>query len=182
MRLKPSTISHYRSALSRPLSEYFKEDLNCPKIQFLLRGMKIRRPHEPSPKPQWSLNRVLTLLESIINPTETCSLKKTAFLLLATGWRISEVHACVREEEYSSFNKRGSLLIKPHTSFLAKNGLRKRIEQREIRTLLGTDGQVSKICPVSAMKEYLSNTNKQKTGSLFLNPRDGRALTLSQLR
>ena len=28
-KLKPSTISHYRSALSRPLLDYFKVDLNC---------------------------------------------------------------------------------------------------------------------------------------------------------
>ena len=120
-RLKTSTISHYRSALSRPLLEYFNQDLNCPKIQCLLRGMRIRRPHEPSPKPQWSLNKVLTLLENVVNSSETTSLRKTAFLLLlATGWRISEVHACVRKEEDSSFNERGSLLIKPHSSFLAK--------------------------------------------------------------
>ena len=125
-RLKLSTISHYRSALSRPLLDYFRYDLNCHQIQLLLRGMRIRRPHEPSPKPQWSLNKVLTLLENVVNSSETTSLRKTAFLLLlATGWRISEVHACVREKEYSSFNKRGSLLIKPHTSFLAKNGHRK---------------------------------------------------------
>ena len=182
-RLKPSTISHYRSALSRPLLEYFNQDLNCPRIQCLLRGMRIRRPHEPSPKPQWSLKKVLTLLENVVNPSETNSLRKTAFLLLlATGWRISEIHACVREEEYSSFNERGSLLIKPHSSFLAKNGLRKRIKQREIRTLVGSDGQVSKICPVLATKQYLNKTNKHKTGCLFLNPRSGRAITLSQLR
>ena len=93
--------------------------------------MRIRRPPEPSLKAQWSLHKVLTLLENIVNLTETISLRKTAFLLLlATGWRISEVHACVREEQYTSFNERGSLLIKPHSSFLAKNGLRKRIEQR----------------------------------------------------
>ena len=102
--------------------------------------------------------------------------------MLATGWRISEIHACVREEEYSSFNERGSLLIKPHSSFLAKDSLRKRIEQREIRTLIGSDGHVSKICPVLAMKQYLQKTNKHKTGCLFLNPRNGRAITLSQLR
>ena len=96
-KLKLSTISHYRSALSRPLLDYFKVNLNCPQIQFLLRGMRIRRPHEPSPKPQWSLTKVLTLLEKVINSTETCSPRKTTFLLLlATGWRISEVHACVR--------------------------------------------------------------------------------------
>ena len=93
--------------------------------------MRIRRPHEPSPKPQWSLNKVLTLLENTVNFTETISLRKTAFLLiLTTGWRISEVHVCVREEQYTSSNEKGSLLIKPHSSFLAKNGLRKRIELR----------------------------------------------------
>ena len=145
--------------------------------------MRIRRPHEPSPKPQWSLQKVLTLLEITVISSETNHLRKTAFLLLlATGWRISEIHACVREKEYSSFNERGSLLIKPHSSFLAKNGLRKRIEQREIRTLTGSDGHVSKICPVLAMKQYLQKTKKHKTGCLFLNPRNGRAITLSQLR
>ena len=78
--------------------------------------------------------------------------------------------------------QRNSLLIKPHTSFLAKNGLRKRIETREIKTLLGSDGQVSRLCPVGAITEYLSFTKRQKTGSLFLKPKEGRALTLSQLR
>ena len=88
----------------------------------------------------------------------------------------------LEEEEYSSFNGRGLLPIKQHTHFLTKNGLKKRIEQREIRTLLGSNGQVSKICPVSAMRQYLNKTNKHKTGCLFLNPRNGRAITLSQLR
>ena len=41
---------------------------------------------------------------------------------------------------------------------------------------------MSKICPVLAMKQYLNKTNKHKTGCLFLNPRNGRAITLSQLR
>ena len=182
-KLKPSTISHYRSALSRPLLEYFKEDLNCSTIQLLIRGMRIRRPNEPSPKPQWSLNKVLTLLEGIVNPSETISLRKTAFLiLLATGWRISEAHACVREGQYTSFNERGSLLIKPHSSFLAKNGLRQRIVQKEIEILKDSCGQVSNLCPVAAIKQYLTMTDKHKSGCLFINPKNGRAMTLSQLR
>ena len=137
----------------------------------------------PSMKEAHCLNKVLTLLESIVNSTETISLRKTAFLLLlATGWRISEAHACVREVTYTSFNERGSLLIKPHSSFLAKNGLRKRMEQKEIKILTDKNGQVSKICPVSAMKQYLSMTDKHKSGCLFINPKNGRPLTLAQLR
>ena len=88
----------------------------------------------------------------------------------------------MREEEFCSFNERNTLLIKPHNNFIAKNGLRKRLGIREIETLLGADGRVSKVCPVSALKEYLSLTNRQRGGSLFLNPRDGRPLTLPQLR
>jgi len=145
--------------------------------------MRIRRPHEPSPKPQWSLSKVLSHLESSTISTETSSLRKTAFLLLlATGWRISEIHTCVRKEEFCSFTERNSLLIIPHSSFLAKNGHRKRLGTREIDTLLGEDGRASRICPVSALNEYLNLTNRQRSGSLFLSPRDGRPLTLSQLR
>ena len=74
----------------------------------------------------------------------------------------------LEEEEYSSSNGRGLLLLKQHTHFLSKNGLRKRIEQREIRTLPGSNGQVSKICPVSAMRQYLNKDKQTKDRSLFL--------------
>merc|ERR1712121_173114 len=84
----------------------------------------------------------------------------------ATGWRISEAHACVREEQYTSFNERGSLLIKPHSSFLAKNGLRQRIVQKEIEILKDSCGQVSNLCPVTAIKQYLTMTDKHKSGCL----------------
>ena len=47
---------------------------------------------------------------------------------------------------------------------------------------MGVDGKVSKVCPVSALREYLSLTNRQRTGSLFLKPRNKRPLTHSQLR
>ena len=106
-KLKPSTVSHYRSALSRPLKEYFNIDLTCNTVHSLLRGMKIRRPHEPSPKPQWNLGRVLSLLESQASSSETHSLRRTVFLLLlATGWRISEIHACVRDKDYCRISER----------------------------------------------------------------------------
>ena len=79
-------------------------------------------------------------------------------------------------------SQRNSLLLRPHPSFLAKNKLRKRIETREIQTLIGLDGQVSQICPVSAIKEYLDITKGKTVGSLFLNPKNGEAISLSLLR
>ena len=73
-------------------------------------------------------------------------------------------------------SQRNSLLLRPHPSFLTKNELRKRIETREIQTLTGLDGQVSQICPVSAIKEYLDITKESTVGSLFLNPKNGEAI------
>ena len=93
-RLKPSTIAHYRSALSQPLLAYFNIDLRCNIVHCMLRAMRIQRPHYPLPRPAWKLSRVLSFLESSTSTSETSSLRKTAFLLLlATGWRISDVGA-----------------------------------------------------------------------------------------
>ena len=60
--------------------------------------------------------------------------------------------------------------------------LGKELNKEEIRTLTGSKGQVSKICPVPAMRQYLTMADKHKSGCLFINPKNGRALTLSQLR
>ena len=181
--LKPSTVCHYRSALTRPLLAYFNIDLRVPEVNAMLRAMKIQRPNEPSPRPAWKLSKVLSYLESLDTSSETNSLRKTAFLLLlATGWRISEIHACVRNQEFLRFTESHNVLLQPHSSFLAKNGLRKRLEPKEIRVLKLQDGQTSNICPVEALKEYLKFTSKKEEGPLFLNPRDGSLLSIFQLR
>ena len=109
--LKPTTISHYRTALTQPLLAYFKIDLKIPAVHSMLRAMKIQRPHQPTPRPAWSLNKVLTHLETLDTTPELNLLKKTAFLLLlATGWRISELHACVRNED-SFFTKASNATV-----------------------------------------------------------------------
>ena len=181
--LKPSTVCHYRSALARPLLAYFNIDLRRPEVNAMLRAMKIQRPNEPSPRPAWKLSKVLSYLDSLDTSSETNSLRKTAFLLLlATGWRISEIHACVRNQEFLRFTESHNVLLQPHSSFLAKNGLRKRLEPKEIRVLKLQDGQISNICPVEALKEYLKFTSKNEEGPLFLNPRDGSLLSIFQLR
>ena len=105
--LKPSTVAHYRSALSQPLLDYFNIDLKVKAVNAMLRAMRIQRPHEPTPRPAWKLSKALTHLESLNTDSLANSLRKTAFLLLlATGWRISEIHACVRNEDYCNFTGR----------------------------------------------------------------------------
>ena len=167
--LKPGTISHYRSALTVPLKS-FNIDLKTPEVSDMIRAMYLRRPNEPVSEPHWSLNKVLTFIDNLPEPlSNVMLLRKAAFLLLlATGWRISELHACVRQEEYCQFSYDSSLRLRPHPSFLAKNECpRRRWTHKEIKNLTLPNGQISKLCPVSSLREYLSRSKNNQAGPLF---------------
>ena len=182
--LKPSTIAHYRSALAVPLQLHCGIDLRVTEVNQLLRGMNLLRPKSTVTAPGWKLSTVLDFLdkESELH-SEIMKMRKAAFLiLLATGWRVSELQACVRDTELCRFTENGTLLIRPHPAFLAKNELRKRMTFREIKELRSDNGDISKICPVKALKEYLQTTINKPTGKLFLSPTNhDRPLTVQQL-
>ena len=172
-KLSLSTVALYRTALSVPMLIYFQIDLNVKAVTDLLRGMSHERPKKPPSTPTWSLNKVLTFLENLNNNmNQTMLLKKTAFLLLlATGWRISELHACVRDKEFCSFTSNGILRIRPHPSFIGKNEKpQNRWNHTEIKVLKLRNGSISKICPVTTLRSYLQRTSKYKKGKLFLPP------------
>ena len=162
INLRPNTIAHYRSALSVPLQLKFQINLYDPAVYHLIRAMKIQRPNAPATAPAWSLNKVLQLLDNWPNkiPLDNLLQKNAFLLLLATGWRISELHACVRMQEFCSINIDNSLKIRPHPSFLAKNECpQNRWPHRTILALRLSDGTISKLCPVNSLTEYLSKTS-----------------------
>ena len=182
--LQASTIAHYRSALTVPLKLQYKVDLNDYSVTTLLKAMLLQRPKAPTAAPAWCLNKVLTFIDNL--PTESTvesSLQKCAFLLLlATGWRISELHACVRDTAYCRFLDDSTLLIRPHPSFLAKNeSTEKRWQHEKIKPLLLHDGSSSHLCPVRSLQSYLSATSSTKSGCLFLNHKTGKPLSIKQL-
>ena len=183
--LSPNTVAHYKSALAVPLQLHFNIDLSTTAFRNLLRAMYLQRPNQPVSTPAWSLDKVLTFMEGLTNPiTLEMLLKKTAFLLmLATGWRISELHACVRDQAYCYFTGDGILHIRPHPSFLAKNECsQRRWDFKEIKSLRLGDGSVSKLCPVATTQEYLRRTHKVRRGSLFLTPNNNsKTLTVHKL-
>ena len=92
------------------------------------------------------------------------------------------MHACVRDEDFCRFTERSSLIIRPHSSFLAKNGLRKRLESKDIKILKTPEGNVSNICPVTALRTYFEHTSEFKVGCLFLNPKNKKSISLPQIR
>ena len=183
-KLKASTVSHYRTAISVPLLLQYKVDLQVPEVSFLLKSMSIERPNIPISTPAWSLNKVLIHLDNLPEPLSNIMLlRKTAFLLLlATGWRISELHACVRNEEFCKFSQNSSLRIRPHPNFLAKNeSTINRWPHKEVKRLLLKDGSVSKLCPVASLQEYLQRTSHSSKGELFLHHDGIQKISVNQL-
>ena len=181
---RPGTVAHYRTALTIPLKMYFQVDLRIPAVADLLRSMNLQRPIIPVTAPDWSLNKVLTFLDNPDNiQSKVMQFRKTAFLLLlATGWRISELHACVRDKEYCKFTKDSTLLIRPHPVFLAKNEQpQQRWTFKEIKVLKLEDGKISNICPATELKKYLQDTSKMTKGSLFLKPNNQEKMTIHTL-
>ena len=170
---KPGTVAKYKTALTVPLKEYFNVDLKDAAFSELLRAMWLQRPNKPNTAPAWSLNKVLTFIDQLREPlSETLLLRKTAFLLLlATGWRVSELHACVRNREFCRFSENSTLIIRPHPSFLAKNERpHKRWSHKEIKVLKLADGSISNLCPVKSLKEYLRISSDFTAGALLLAP------------
>ena len=167
--LKASTVNHYKTALTKPLLAAFNINIKLSEMKDLIKGMQIMRPSLPTEEPQWDLNKVLTYINDMPQPlSDRDLLRKAAFLiLLATGWRISELHACVRSEKYCQFSP-GSLRLRAHPNFLAKNeSLSNRWKARDIKSLILRNGGVSRLCPVSTLKSYLKRSKGKRDGPLF---------------
>ena len=183
-KFKPGTISHYRSALAVPLREGYNIDLGDPAVKTLLRAMYLERPNQPAASPSWSLNKVLLYLDGLpeLLPMDAL-LQKTAFLLLlATGFRISELQACVRQASYCYFNGESNLFLRPDPTFLAKNECRKkRWSHSVIKPLILQDGSHSNLCPVRTLQVYLEKTSRVDKGAIFLHLSTWKPLTVQQL-
>ena len=182
--LQASTVAHYRSALTVPLRLQYNVDLSDSLVTTLLRAMFLQRPKAPTATPAWCLNKVLTYIDDLPSDLDIeTSLQKCAFLmLLATGWRISELHACVRDTAYCHILDDSTLLIRPHPGFLAKNeSTEKRWQHERIKPLKLQDNTPSKLCPVRSLQKYLHLSSRHKSGSLFLNHKTDKPLTVKQL-
>ena len=185
LQRKPSTIRHYKSALTEPLAAL---GINIKTVEFskLMKAMDIKRPRRPCARPQWSLNSVLKFIDQMQEPlSEVQLLRKSAFLLLlATGFRISELHACVRQGEYCRFLENGSLSLRPRTSFLAKNeSSQKPWKAIIIKPLKTPEGEDSNLCPVATLRKYLDISQSEGSKDLFLPlDKSAKPLQICQLK
>ena len=125
----------------------------------------------------WSLNKVLRLASGIDNSSCTYQklFRKTLFLIaLASGARLSEMAALSRDKGFAVFLPSGEVSLSPHPKFLAKN------EDPQNRwapwKILPLPQDLS-LCPVEALRSYLSRTDSWHSGSLFRREKGGTITT-----
>ena len=106
------------------------------------------------------------------------ALSKALFLLaLATGSRVSELHALRREPEFLAFGN-NDLTLFSRVSFLAKNeDPMHRRDPIVIPRLWDEDGSPHALCPVHAVHVYMNLTSSSTTGPLFLSSSTAKPLT-----
>ena len=170
-KLLPQTIEGYRSALSMKLDADLELGSNK-ELKRLIQSFYKSRPKATRHIPSWDLTLVLQALTKA--PFEPLSLAepkfltwKTVFLIaLASGRRRSEIHAftfkgCSHSKGWSK------VILKTDPAFLAKNQLASEgasifseIEIPALTKCLGQqDTEDRSLCPVRALRHYLSRTS-----------------------
>ena len=169
--LQSTTIANYKSSVGGILQSVFNLDCSTWEFSALRNNFFLEKPTNPPRVPEWDIQKVLLMLDSgaYINspPSKFLQLKKTLFLLaIATGNRVSELHAITRNGLGTPDpDQPVRLAVKP--GFLYKNQKANRAPPN-IEVVPLTEGPPS-LCPVKNLALYLKLTSKVATGPLFLN-------------
>ena len=158
-----------------------------PDIIDLIRNYKKQAPRQHAQTPAWDLQLVLeSLQQEPYEPLHKASRKfltmKTVFLLaLATGHRVSELHALIRRGlEQPDKNDWSSVTLLVDPQFIAKTAISSEALQSvtipALTPLLSAELQDERtLCPVRALKFYLAETDKTRgtKQKLFISMNDG---------
>jgi hypothetical protein len=180
----PGTVKGFRSAISSTLRHFGRDIGSNQDIVSLLSSMTLERPRTERTMPTWNLAFVLESLTSDpYEPIGRCDLtnlnRKTAFLLLlASGTRVSELHACEASSIHFQTNYEYAVLS-PNLSFLPKNltpeEAHGKIRTYTIKALTSfVDERMSEeryLCPIRALKTYIARTQtlRKCKGRLFIS-------------
>ena len=176
----PQTIEGYRSALSIKLDSDLELGSNK-ELRRLIQSFYKSKPKASRHLPAWDLSLVLqALTKSPFEPMSQAEPKfltwKTVFLIaLASGRRRSEIHAftykgCSHSRGWSQ------AILKSDPSFLAKNQLASQgssvfaeVKIPSLSSSLGQDDKEDRsLCPVRALRHYLSRTSDLRQGRSLL--------------
>lgn len=192
--LSCATIRTYRSAVSTTLKAVSGLDFSDdPNLKCLMGAFFKQRPSVIPQVPAWNLAGVLhALTMSPFEPAHKAVLKfvawKALFLLaLASGKRRSELHALI--DDYERAKDWSSITLRPKPGFVAKSHTQNNSKGAFISmtipalTIAG-DEEDRRLCPVRALKWYLSRTKAERElipepRPLFLPLKVGRRTSIS---
>lgn len=167
--LTSRTVLSYRGNLSLPLEVGFNISTKDKTFNLLAKAQFLKKPAPKKSIPKWSLNHALEFFNTPRfhnrNTNGTDAFMKALFLTtLASGNRVSEIAACVREGiVYSN----SSITIPVTEKFLFKN---QRIDATPEPISFPALNKFN-LCPVAALKRYISLTNEMShNNSLFIHP------------
>ena len=175
--LQANTIASYKSALKKPLRLGFNIHLDSEHFLELSRAFFHIRPPPPMVEPQWSLNKVLNFLKTrrfTVNPSlEDLTLKALFLLALASGRRVGELHSLIRRRGFIVFGERYNWVrLHPNPQFLAKNETASFRRGPILINAFKTNPNTHHLlCPVNALRTFLSASKGLNLPTLFFNPR-----------
>ncbi len=177
--LANSTIASFKSALSDPIRLSFDIDLQDRLFHLQRSSFFLTRPPTTPSFPLWSAHRVVAyILSPSFTATPVNSLRSTLFLLaMASGMRAKELASIRRSPSLLQFGTGdSSVTILPTPGSLRKN------ERPNFRfsgltiPRLSRGDHASDLCPVLAIKRYITRTQESTSESLFLNITTGQPL------
>jgi integrase len=188
-----TTLAGYRSVLLNTLKDLSGTDFSeNPQLKKLLASFTIERPRSLRTLPQWDLALVMRRLTRFpFEPMRDAPLYavswKTAFLLaLASAKRRSELRAFSCKVSHTE--KWSSVTLRPLPEFVAKTEVPGRPETRlqdvtleGLASFAGNMEEDKKLCPVRAIKVYLSRTVDIRDGrkELFVPYKPGAKQSIS---
>ena len=180
LHLSYSSIASYCSMLIAVFRFVLPDISSHPVLHDLLRSFRIESPLLSSRFPPWDLLRVLSLLRGPpFEPLTSCSLRdltwKGLFLVaLATARRVGELQAVSLAVSFSGED----LFLSYLPEFRAKtestsNLLSRSFVVRSLRDFVGSLPDELLLCPVRAVRVYVSRTSSvsPRPRSLFVSPR-----------
>ena len=180
-KVSPATVSNAMVAIRDPISYGFGVEVDRRTWDLLRASFFNQRPPTPPEPPSWSLDKVLSLLQTPRFTTEMSPadlLLKTIFLIaMATGHRVSQLAALLRTDQFMRFGPNdSSVTLAPKPLFLAKNEREGHRMSPVLVPAWMTPSGHHPLCPVAALRTYVSTTSAFSGAELWANPTSLKAL------
>ena len=185
-KVSPATVTNAMVAVRDPISFGFGVEIDRREWDLLKASFFLQRPPTTAAQPNWSLSKVLDLLQSDkfqVNPSINDLFLRALFLIaLATGHRVSQLAALLRCPEFTKFGPElSSVTLATRPSFLAKNERPDHRFSPVIVPAWTVEGEPHPLCPVRALSSYLDASITPNSQALWLNPQSGRPLKTAEL-